>query len=272
MHLAHGGIRRGEPVRCNLVERELLEGWRACFYPARRPAGLHRVRSRVAAGRSGHRVCAASTAITYCSKPAIRPPPSDRINLPFAVADLPESRIHIVGGELDTLEQEEIAQHLNVVVDPYTEADSTLGYLAQRWAGLPGAINLLQGDYTVTRKVSEGSARWGSVGVLAACWALLAFVALIAQGWWASYKASGIEEQALSLYKDIFPQDTRATAQNVRRRAANRLGEASGDAGQRCRFSGASGRCREHPGCKRRDAANHLQRQPLGAEHRYDGA
>lgn len=231
MHLAHGGIRSGRPVRCNLVEKGLLESWRACFTEIGIAPGFLVSEAELLPDESDT-AYALFDGDHVLIKTGDQAATVDRVNLSFAVAGLAEPRLVVVNGTLSELETAELEGQLEIVqeaANPHT--DTTLGFLANRWRTSPDAINLLQGEYTPPRKVSRGDVKWRSVGILAACWLGLAFVSMVAQGWWASQRASDLEDQSLALYRDIFPDDKRVTGSTVRRRAASKLGEAGSGEG-----------------------------------------
>ena len=100
-----------------------------------------------------------------------------------------------------------------------------LAYFAEVWQGQRPALNLLQGDYAPETPRDADAARWRGVAMLAAAWALLAFLAMAATGIWSSIQADSLEGEALALYRTVFPGDRTATVQNIRRRMQARLGE-----------------------------------------------
>lgn len=228
MHLAHAVIRRDEPVRCNLVERRLLLNWRQCFADLGASPG-YIVSEAELLPDEPDTAYALFDGDHVLIKTGDQAATIDRVNLGFAAGSLSEARLRIVGGQLTATERAEILDNSSVAIEAESEAaDGTLHYLAMRWQRHQDAvINLLQGDYSPPRERSAGANRWRSVAVLAACWALLGLLVLVAQGIWAGRQADAIEAQALELYRDIFPDDKRANAMNIRRRMQSRLGEAS---------------------------------------------
>ncbi|MGI9325490.1 MAG: type II secretion system protein GspL [Pseudomonadales bacterium] len=232
MHLAHGAIRREEPVRCNLVERTLLAGWRDCFADLGASPG-YIVSEAELLPDEPDTAYALFDGDHVLIKTADQAATIDRVNLPFAAASLAEGRLRIVGGALKSEERAEILDNASLVIDSDDAADdSTLGYLALSWQRhRDSVINLMQGEFSPVTTANPALARWRSVGILAACWVGLGFVLILAQGFWAGHKADQLEAEALELYSSIWPDDSRVTAQNLRRRAQSRLGEASSGSG-----------------------------------------
>lgn len=232
MHLAHAAIRRDEPVRCNLVERRLLMDWRECFAQLGAAPG-YIVSEAELLPDEADTAYALFDGDHVLIKTGDQAATIDRVNLGFAAGSLTEARLRIVGGALTPTERAEILDNSSVTIEMETEAEEgTLSYLARRWQRHQDAIiNLLQGEYSPPREISADASRWRSVAMLAGCWAVLAWVVLIAQGIWASNQADALEDQSLALYQEIFPDDKRANAMNMRRRLQARLGEASSTAG-----------------------------------------
>ncbi len=232
MHLAHAAIRRDEPVRCNLVDRTLLLNWQGAF------AEIGAIPSHILS-EAELLPDEADTAYALFDgdhvliKTGDQAATIDRVNLGFAVGSLTESRLCVVGGVLTEAERKEILDSSTLSIEAQAEpGDSTLGYLARRFRDHQDrVINLLQGQYAPARPSGEGSSVWRTVGLLAAGWAVLAFALQQAQGFWAGQQAERIEADALSLYQGLFPDDKKATPQNLRRRAGARINDPTADGG-----------------------------------------
>lgn len=96
------------------------------------------------------------------------------------------------------------------------------------------AINLCQGQYTPGK--SEGGALkpWRPAIAIAAVWFVLLLGGQLALGYYHNQQADALQDQAMAIYRQAFPEDRRATPQNVRRMAEAQLraaGEQGGDAG-----------------------------------------
>lgn len=232
MHLAHAVISKDEPVRCNLVERSLLFNWQAAFSEIG-AIPSHILSEAELLPDEPDTAYALFDGDHVLIKTGDQAATIDRVNLGFAAGSLSEGRLVVVGGTLTDAERREIMDSSTLSIEGDGEhEDSTLGYLAQRFRQHRGRIiNLLQGEYAPVRSRGESSGVWRTVGLLAAGWAALAFVLQIAQGFWAGQQADGVEAAALSKYQALFPDDKRVTAQSIRRRAAARLGEATGEGG-----------------------------------------
>jgi general secretion pathway protein L len=230
MHLAAGEIQRGEPVRCSLVDRSLLEDWLVCLSEI----GLS----------PGHMIAEAELLPTAAGQVSVFLEPRrallkttdqsatvDRSNLMMALESLAAENLLLVNGDPAALEFElDRLEGVTVLTGDEEGADgSTLAYLANRWQADGDGVNLLQGAYTPKRPVSPVWARWQGVAALAAAWAGVGVLAMVAEGLWAGSQADRLEAESEALYKDIYPQERRIT--NVRRQMQAKLGVRSGGEG-----------------------------------------
>jgi general secretion pathway protein L len=149
----------------------------------------------------------------------------------MALGSLDVERLLVVFGALTDMEWGQLGPDMQVDVlrQQDGDADSRLLYLAEAWRRGERGINLLQGAYQTKRPTSPLWERWRPVAGLAAVWAGLAFLGIIAQGIYASYRADELEASSEALYREIFPRDQRIT--NVRRQMQARLGDRGDDAG-----------------------------------------
>ncbi|MEM1436295.1 MAG: type II secretion system protein GspL [Pseudomonadota bacterium] len=225
MHLAHGAIQKDEAVRCNLVERQLLEQWRDCFVSLGVTPGAIVSEAELLPDEAGV-VYVLLDGEQVLIKTSDQAATVDRINLGFAVQSVAENRLRIVNGSLTREERQELLDETDLVIDPEDgDNDSTLGFLANRWRGAgASAINLLQGEFAVRQPRQQGWQRWRSVGALAGCWFVIAVLVGVAQAFWADREADRLSAEGLSEYRKLFPDDRRVTATNWRRRLQNRVG------------------------------------------------
>ncbi len=225
MHLAHGPIRRGNPVRVNLIDRTYLEDWLACLEElSLKPGHMVSDAELLPVVDGGATVLLeAETALIRTDSQAAS---VDVDNLGMALGSLDVRRIEMVNGELDDLVAGQLEAGVEVV--PGEGSDEPLVYLARRWRSLPDAVNLLQGDYTPARPPTENVYRWRAVATLAGIWILLGLVGMVAQAIWAGIQADRLLARSEALYRDIFPGETRII--NVRRQMSQKLGQSSGAA------------------------------------------
>ena len=225
-HLASGPVRRGQPVRCCAVDEALLQDWLACL---------------VALGiRPGHLVSEAellpiesngASVLIENGRAMLRTRDQaatiDRGNLLPALMSLEVDRLTLINGDLTDIE----ASQLDIEIDradadpPQEGQGAVLDYFAERWRAEGPPLNLLQDAYAPELPRSPDAARWRGAALLAVAWLLLALAGMAVTGIWSSIQAQSLENQALALYRNIFPQDRTATVQNIRRRMQARLGE-----------------------------------------------
>lgn len=230
MHLAHGVIQRDRPVRCNLVERDILSAWRDCF------AALAATPGTIV---SEAELLPDETDVAYALldgdqvliKTADQAATVDRFNIGFALQSLAASRLRIVNGALSDEERSAILSDTELTIESEVSAsDSTIGYLANSFrTNRERVINLLQGEFTPKRPQQQSYLRWRSVAALAAAWFGVALLLSVAQAYWSAREAERLSADGLAQYQALFPNDKRATATSWRRRLQNKLQPTGGD-------------------------------------------
>ncbi len=228
MHLAHGPIRKGAPVRVNLIDGSYIDDWVDCF----EELGL----------KPGHMVSDAELLPVFGGGATVLLEPEtalvrtdsqaasiDRDNLGLALSSLDANVIQVVNGELDGITAGQLDP--GVSVQSGDETEPPLVYLARRWRSLPDAVNLLQGPYTPARPPSRNLYRWRAVASLAGIWLLLAIVGMAAQAIWSGLKADDLSERSVALYRDLYPNETRVNTSNVLRLFRAKLGQSTGEGG-----------------------------------------
>ncbi|MEQ8783470.1 MAG: type II secretion system protein GspL [Roseibium album] len=225
MHLANGELKRGAPTRASLIERTLLDEWLACLAALEiRPgylfseAELLPVADRQASVLlDGDRVLVR----THDQAAAV-----DRDNLVLGLGALDVDRLLVAYGELTALERGELSQELEVDTDHASTADSVLAFVAEQWRNAD-AVNLLQGEYRARQQSNPLWVRWRPAAALAGVWIGVALFAMVAQAWYADYRADDLEATSEALYRDIFPNERRVT--NPRRQLQAKLGDRPDD-------------------------------------------
>lgn len=225
MHLASGLIRKGHPIRCNLIDKELLDDWLECF------AGLDL--------NPGQFVCEAEllpvgpdqVSVLFDNDSVLlkteeQSATVDRTNLVLALGAVDASEVLLINGQLHDLERSQLDPDLKIeTLDG--AVDSTLTYLATQWFDERDAINLLQGAYAPARSVDPDSYRWRTVLVLLTVWLAVGFTGMVVEGFWAGVQADGLQAESEALFHDIVGRQQRIT--NVRRQLQRLLGERTGD-------------------------------------------
>jgi type II secretion system protein L len=154
----------------------------------------------------------------------------DRNNLGLALAGLDIDHVTVVGGELTDIEAGQAKNKLEAETIELDES-GVLGYLASQFrdAAVGGTfINILQGEYQAERARSQAFSRWQSVIGLAAIWLVIAFLGMVAQGYWAEGQADQLETDSFAFYKNVFPRESQpVSVDQLRRRMASKLGKKS---------------------------------------------
>ena len=223
MHIAHGDIKPGQPVLCNIVSHEVMENWLTCFKSLGVNPGFFIADSAVlpAGDNIASVLFEGDTALVASADQAAV---VDKGNLVFALNTLPVDQLVTINGELSDLEKSQLdkapdIQHVSV------SEYGVIDYLADQFAAA-SFINLLQDRYKAIRPKSEHASRWQGVGALATLWLVIAFVGLVAQGWWSSAAADRLEAESFAFYKSAFPRESQPnTVDQLRRRMRAKLGQ-----------------------------------------------
>jgi general secretion pathway protein L len=229
MHLAHGEIRRGAPVRCNLIERALLDDWLACLAELHIHPGFLLAETELLPVEEGQ-VTVLFDGPVALVRTTTQSATVDRDNLALALTALPERRLLLINGDLEPLERARLDPETTVERLPTSGlgAESTLGFLATRVEARVGAINLLQGVYRPRQRRNPYWQQWRVGAGLAAAWLVTALVLNAVEAVVAGRQADALEAESLALFREIYP-DTR-NVRNVRRQMQAAMGE--GGAGE----------------------------------------
>jgi len=232
LHIAHGTIKAGAPVSCCVVAKSLLDDWLASLAEAG-------IRPRSLVAESELLPCEPGCLSLLFDGDAVlmrsvqEAATLERANLLMALSTVGEDRVRTLNGALSELERSQFDGEVEEVPGAPLAGSQrdALDYLTRRWPHRDGVINLLQGDYRAEPAARPGAAKWRGIAALAALWLLVALGATVAEGWRSSQKADALEASALSLYRDMYPDDGSVTGESLRRRLNARLGEDAGSSG-----------------------------------------
>ena len=229
LHIAHGTIKAGAPVRCCVVAKPLLEDWLASLAQAGIAPQCLVAESELLPREPGA-LSVLFDGDAVLMRSAREAATLERANLLMALATIGDEQVRLLNGSLSDLERSQFDGEVEEAPGAPLNGvgQDALEYLAGRWPRRSDVINLLQGDYRSEPSVRPGRAKWRGIAALAGLWLLVVLGATIAEGWWSSRKADALEASALSLYRDIYPEDKSVTAQSLRRRLNARLGESAG--------------------------------------------
>jgi general secretion pathway protein L len=229
MHIAiEGAPERGKPIACCVIDRTLVEGWVDAFSSMGFVPGfmvpegemLPREPGTLSLLADGEQILARMGAEVAVI---------DRSSLELVLSREGVARIELFGTD-QRLEAHARDQGAVVeVAEPYGAA--IIAMLANRWRAA-GAINLLQNDFLPRRPRDPRAQRWANVGLLAAVWAGIFLLTVVVEGVWSGLRADQLESESLALYRDIYPDDSTATAGTMRRRMAAQIGGAGGLGGR----------------------------------------
>ena len=226
MHLAHGAIVRGQPVRCALLDRQLITYWLHCL----RECGL----------RPGHLApdasllpCDEGTAsVLFDDGAALVRTPEHIANVEASI--LPE----VLDSIRASFEETDTSIRLELVGDDIsgTQGDGSgfsvhqtrldgpvLDFLARQWEAKRPEINLLQRAFAPARSSSASGSGWRGVSALAAVWLIVTLSWLIAEGSVANQRANALESESTTLYRSIYPNDRRVPNAFAQMRAKLRV-------------------------------------------------
>ena len=212
MHLAHGPIVRGQPVRCALVDRQLITDWLTCL----RDFGL----------RPGHMVPDGS--LLPCdegSASVLFDDGAALVRTPEHIANVEASTLpDILESIRASFDEADASVRLELIGDdiPGTRAEGSgfsvgrtrlegpvLDFLASQWEANRPEINLLQGPFAPERRGAASPGRWRGVSALAAVWLIVTLAWLITEGYVANQRADALKAESMDLYRSIYPNDRR---------------------------------------------------------------
>ncbi len=231
MHLAHGPIVRGQPVRCALIDRHLLTDWLTCLGDC----GL----------RPGHMVpdacllpCNQSSASVLLEgdEALVRTPEHIATVEASTLPDILESIRASFDGADETLELDVIGPDASdwrvdgsgFNVRRTALSGTALDFLASQWDANRPEINLLQGPFAPSRGKLGSRNGWRGVAGLAALWLIVTLAVLIAEGYVSNHRAAALEAESTALYRSIYPNERRVPNAYAQMRAKLR----ESDAGQ----------------------------------------
>lgn len=148
------------------------------------------------------------------SKEDVKTEHSKKINLYIPPQQL--ESLKIILAELQQNDGVEFTSHdLNI---PLIEL------LCESWFQLGSkGINLCQGDFKVASSNGPSLKKWSAVAAVAGVWFLLQVGLDIGKGFYYQAEANQYEQQALQVYKNIFPTERRVTINNLRRTLQGKL-------------------------------------------------
>lgn len=232
MHIAHGPLKSGHPVACNIISKEIIQNWLDCFESLQikpgqfildatlLPTGDEQTSVLFDEQNSNATVVSSAGAATV-----------DLSNLAFALNSVKTSHIVTINGPLSEFERSQLVGEPSIE-EVVLSKGGVLNYFAER-LNETQTINMLQGDYQPPKATTRGASKWKTVGALAASWATIAFIGIIAQGWWASTEADRLESESYAFYKAAFPTESQPRSlQQIRRRINSKLGQQDGSSGQ----------------------------------------
>ena len=226
MQVACADLVRNEPVRCLVAPRSSVEEWLALLAAAGIQPGFMTA-DAMALSDDGdvdvlfedeHALVRSAHQMACVDLPNLAEVLGGVIG--GAVASDRPPCLRLINGtmaDLQGLDQE-------VEVEEVPVETSVLAYLAGGFDGQ--AVNLLQGDYAVKRRPTGAWSRWQPVAAAAGIWFMVGVAVLAAQGFWAEYKASRFQEQAVELYRTLYGVDR--VAGNPAARMRRLLGQTTG--------------------------------------------
>lgn len=229
MHIAHGPIKAGEKIHCNLLSRDQISNWLNCFTSVGVHPGAFVADAEILEQNTSVATLIfdnTSVLVNNASQAAV----IGRDTLAMALGTLDIERIISLNGLPTDIELGQLENPVDVEEVPIGDA-GVLEYLAKRHRDGNPFVNLLQGEYRPIRPKSANATRWRSVAALAAVWVIVGFLSIVVQGWWASSEADRLEADSFAFYKETFPRESQpVSVDQLRRRMESKLGQkSSGD-------------------------------------------
>ncbi len=218
LHIASDQIRPGRPVRCQLVDRSLLNGWLKCLRTLGIEPGYLLVDTELLPfdDKTTHVLMDGPIALIRSPDEAAM---IDRGNLLMALQMIAPSTVHIIGGQLEPLEAAQLPDTEIVTVE---SSVSSIEYLVSHWRKDEN-INLLQGSYAPVHTANNRTNLWRPVALVASLWIAISWVLLIGESFWAGWQGDALDTEARGLYSSIYPDEP--NVRNIRRSLAEKLGQ-----------------------------------------------
>ena len=212
MHIAHGPIVRGQPIRCALVDRQLVADWLACLQDGGvQPGYMVPDACLLPCGEGsasvlfdGGEVLVRTPDHIASVESSTLPHILESIRASFGETAAPLG-IELIGGQLSDGEAD--AGDFSVRETPL--GGTVLDFLASRWEDYGSEINLLQGPFEPSERKDASRSGWRSVTALAALWLILTLAVLITEGFVADSRANVLEAESTDLYRSIYPNERR---------------------------------------------------------------
>ena len=209
MQVACADLVRNEPVRCLVAPRSSLEQWLAFLAEAGIQPGFLTA-DAMAIANDGNGVDVLFEDDHALVRAADQMACVDIANLPAVLASITGTAddpqrtpaLRLINGTLADIPAFDLG---GFEVEEVSVETSVLGFLADEFDGQ--AVNLLQGDYAVRRRPTGAWSRWRPVAAAAGIWFGVGITLLAAQGFWADYRASRFQEQAVELYQTLYGVD-----------------------------------------------------------------
>ena len=228
MHVAYGALARHEAVRCLVTPRHVMQQWLRCLTDAGITPGCMTPDALALPGQVD------AVSVLYDGEAALvrtadevasldlanLAPILETIRLGFDEADSPMLRQ--INGSLSEVELRASGFAVEEV-DNVSVGNSVLSYLASVFNSRQ-VIDLLQGEFAVSRRATGVWARWRPAAIVAGAWLVLGLLLAAAQGFWADHRADGYRAAATDLYRAVYGVD-RAPG-NPATRMRVRLGQA----------------------------------------------
>ena len=233
MHIAHGSIKAGHPVVCNVVAHEAMQNWLACLQSiGLSPGYLVTDTQLLASGEDVVSLLYENGVVLVAAQGQAATVDAD--NLAFALSGLGAQQIYCINGELSDLQAgqlDPVPQMHHVALEQGGVFEYLVDEFVQRRHDVNPFINLLQKPYEPARSSNPAVQRWRGVLALAAIWVLVGFVGLVVQGWWAGSEADRLQAESFALYRTAFAQESQPISlEQLRRRMTAKLGGQKGAA------------------------------------------
>lgn len=90
-------------------------------------------------------------------------------------------------------------------------------------------INLCQGEYSIRSRKSSALAPWKPLIAVASVWFVIQIGVEVGMGLYHQQKADQLQQEAMAIYRQAFPNDSRTDARNVRRVVEGQLRQMQSD-------------------------------------------
>ena len=208
LHIVNGGIERGNPIECLVVNRTVMQHWMDVLADCDLYPDIATTQgSIIPVANNGISILLEDVSALVKTHDQVS---SVSLNaLPETLQEIhdnyspegDETILHIMGSSM--IDQERFLLSLGTDASSFTDiADGNFAYVSKQYL-LSGCVNLLQKDFENKRSFKHTQDRWQPVLNFAATWFIIATLTIFAEGLYTKLRTDSLKNKIEFLYQDI---------------------------------------------------------------------